>query len=149
MNELLKQGFETIPNVKIMLNIGCLMDIPTGTYLTGKYGESLLLGGLTGLTCICGGPNTFKSTISHYQLLSALNRIFSTSETSASTYDTEINIHEDRLLNFIDGFENLKDKDIIDTGIWNITDKTKYLGDEWYSKLRTFLKFKRDNLKKI
>lgn len=149
MDDFLNQGFETIPTVKLAINIGCLMDIPTGTYLKGIYGESLLLGGLTGLSCVCGGPNTFKSTISHYMMLSAANHIFSNSRTSISTYDTEINIHIDRLQSFADKFTYLKDKDVIHTGIWAITDKTKYTGDEWYKRLKEFLKAKKDNAKKI
>jgi len=49
----LKADFATIPNIKVSYNIGCLFDVPTGTYVKGKYGESILNGGLGAITGIC------------------------------------------------------------------------------------------------
>lgn len=145
---MLKQGFNPAPNIKMMFNIGALMDIPTGTYMKGQHGENILLGGLGSLTGVVGTGNSFKSTLLHYMMLSAMDRIMSSVETSASTYDTEINMHEHRLAHFADQFEHLAGKDIIQNGTWVITDKTVYYANEWYERLKDFLKSKKDHGKK-
>ena len=53
-------AFKEIDAFKIMYNVGCLLDIPTGTYIKGAHGESILNGGLGVLTAIAGRGNTFK-----------------------------------------------------------------------------------------
>jgi hypothetical protein len=133
---------ETPANVKILINIGACLDIPTGTFVFGKYGESILLGGLGWTTAVVGIGNCFKSTLMHYMTLSAASRIYSTTETAIATYDTEINIHEDRLFHFSLRFESFADKNIIQDGTWVITDKTIYYANDWYEKLKEYLKAK-------
>jgi hypothetical protein len=149
MEFLLKPEFETAPNVKILINIGALMDIPTGYYLTGKYGESILNGGLGLLTGVVGTGNLFKSTVMHYMVLSAMDKIYTTVQTSLSTYDTEVNIHEEALKRFTNRFNSFKDIDIFATGIWNISDKTIYYANQWYELLKKFLKNKKEHTSKI
>ncbi len=149
MDFLLKPAFETAPNIKVLINTGALMDIPTGFYMPGKYGESILNGGLGQLTGVVGIGNSFKSTIMHYMVLSAMNKIMATTPTSVSTYDTEVNIHEERLKGLTLRFEYLKVIDILREGLWNITDKTKYFANEWYEILKKFFKNKTDNASKL
>jgi len=139
---MLKQQFEQPAPVKILINIGALLDIPTGFYIKGIHGESILLGGLGAITAIVGRGNRYKSTIMHYMMLCAMDRILSTTETSSSTYDTEINIHESTLERFINRFDFLKDKDILRSGIWVVTDKTVYYGNKWWELLKDYLKNK-------
>lgn len=146
---LLKSNLTAAPPVKILINIGATMDIPTGFYLKGFHGESVLLGGLGMLTGMTGKGNSFKSTIVHYMTLSAADRLCSTAETSIGTYDTEMNIHEHRLAKLTERFDSFKDKDIFQEGIWTVTDKTVYYGNEWFEKLKEYLKHKKDNLKKL
>jgi len=146
---ILNQGFERPAAVKAVINIGCLMDIPTGFYVRGIRGEQVFVGGLGSLTSVCGRGNLFKSTILHYMMLSAANRMASTIDTSMSTYDTEINMHEDALKRFVDKFEYLKDMDVFRTGMWNITDKTMYLGNKWFVELKNFFKLKNANAKEL
>jgi hypothetical protein len=145
----LNQTFEQPAPVKVLINIGALLDIPTGFYIQGAKGEQVLLGGLGAVTAIVGRGNRYKSTIMHYMMLSAMDRLFSTTETSASTYDTEINIHEHALNRFVQKFDNLSNKDIINNGTWVVTDKTQYFGNKWYEKLKEYLKFKDDNKSKL
>ena len=38
--------FKPAPNLRPMLNLGCLFDIPTGRYRRGKNGEHILNAGL-------------------------------------------------------------------------------------------------------
>ena len=58
----LTANFDLIP-FRPLINVGCLFDIITGVYVRGKYGESILNGGLGMLTGIAGIGNNFKTTI--------------------------------------------------------------------------------------
>lgn len=138
----IRPAFEQAPAVKIMINIGALMDIPTGTYLFGKYGESILNGGLGFATGVVGIGNNFKSTMTHYMSLSAMNRIMASYPTQMNTFDTEVNIQEWQLKNLTKRFAYLKDIDIFHEKIWMVTDKTIYFANQWYEILKTFLKEK-------
>jgi hypothetical protein len=145
----INQNFRLPPPVKIMINIGALLDIPTGKFLKGAKGESLLLGGLPNTVGLVGQGNTYKSTIMHAMMLSAADRLSSTVETSMSTYDTEVNIHEDRLRHFASQYDSFKERDIISDGTWCVTDKTVYYANEWFENLKDFLKQKETNAKKL
>ena len=135
----LRPNFVAAPSTKIMINIGALLDIPTGTYMLGSHGESLLNGGLGLLTSVVGIGNNFKSTMLHYMALSALDRMICSTDSSLSTYDTEINIHESHLSAFTKRFPTIGQRDIIQDQTWGITDKTVYYGDKWYPVLKQFL----------
>ena len=145
----LKQNYDRPDPIKPLINIGACLDIPTGFYVKGTKGQNILLAGLGGITAIVGRGNRFKSTIMHYMMLSAADRLFSTVETSMSTYDTEINIHEHALRRFINNFANLSLRDIINEGIWNITDKTIYSGNKWYESSKEFAELKKANSNQI
>ena len=110
------------PNLKVMINIGALFDIPTGKYQFGINGESILNGGLGFLTGVVGIGNNFKSTVMHYMTIVMMARMGSNS--GASTYDTEINIHEWHLKSLFHSNPLFKGADIIEDGRWQITDKT-------------------------
>jgi hypothetical protein len=146
---MIKPELESSPAVKIMFNIGALLDIPTGYYLKGKYNENILLGGLGILTGITAKGNDFKSTLLHYMMLSAMDKIFATDTTIANTFDTEVNVHEERLSKLASMFEYLKDKNIIFNEIWTVTDKTVYFGNVWFEILKKYLKSKLENRKTI
>lgn len=146
---MLKSNLEAAPNVKLLFNIGATLDIPTGFYLKGRHGEYILLAGLGMLTGVVGRGNTFKSTVLHYMMLSAANRITSAVETSMSTYDTEINIHEEHLRRFIEKFEYLAGRDLFEEGTWTVTDKVKYYGNEYFEKTKEYVLHKIENAKKL
>lgn len=148
---ILEHGFKPAPAVKILFNVGALLDIPTGSYHTGMHGESLLNGGLGQLTGVVGIGNNFKSTVMNYMMLSAADKILQSVPTSIATYDTEINIHESHLKQFTTSlsFKSFKNMDIFSEGLWSITDKTMYYADEWYVILKDYLIKKKDSSKKI
>lgn len=146
---MIKQKFDQPDPVKLLVNIGCLFDIPTGSYIKGIHGENVLNGGVGGIVAVVGRGNRYKSTTLHFMMLSAMNRLFSTVETSASSYDTEINMHEHTLKRFLTRFDYLKDKNIIDEGYWVITDKTQYHGNKWHEKAKEFLAYKEQNISKL
>lgn len=135
---MIKPKFESATSVKILINIGATLDIPTGHFAKGLKGEYILNGGLAFLTGITGIGNNFKSTIAHFMNLSAMNKIMESHESYYNTYDTEINIHEYTLKRFTVRFNSFKDKDILADGIWQITDKVKYPGEKWYEIYKQF-----------
>ena len=128
------------PNLKIMINMGALMDIPTGKYIKGINGEMILNGGLGFLTGVVGIGNNFKSTVMHYMSITMMGRMGPLSGTS--TYDTEINIHEWHLENMFNKNPLFKGEHILDSGRWQITDKTVYHGDQWYDEVKDFMNMK-------
>lgn len=142
----LRPSFRPAPPVKIMINLGACLDIPTGTYVTGLHGESILNGGLGFLTGVAGIGNNFKSTFMHFMFLTAMSRMHGS---SGNTYDTEINIHEWHLKKFYSNIAEFGGEDIIENGRWVITDKTMYHGDEWYDILKDFMNDKRKNASKF
>lgn len=129
--------------VKVMINIGAGLDIPTGVWLKGKYGESLLNGGLGFIYGVTGIGNNFKSTVLHFMMLSAMARVMETHSSYASTYDTEINIHESHLKQLTFQFDVFKNRDIIQEGLWSITDKTVYYGNEYFEIIKKFIQDKK------
>jgi len=136
-----KPAFTEVDPYKFYYNVGCLFDIPTGKYVKGRYGENIMNGGLGLLTAIAGKGNTFKSTISHYMMLSAASKVASSGIMPyMNTYDTEMNIQLERLLDFAHQFEAFKDKDLFQIGAWSVTDKTHHIGNEWYKILKEFIK---------
>lgn len=136
----LMPGLTQAPNVKVMINIGALLDIPTGKYLPGKHGEMILNGGLGFLTGVVGIGNNFKSTIMHYMGVAMVARMGPMA--ALSTYDTEINIHEWHLAAMASLDPFLKGENIIESGRWQITDKTVYTGDQWYDEVKDFMQMK-------
>lgn len=143
----LRPPFRPTAPVKTLINIGCLFDIPTGEYTQGIHGEWILNGGLGYLTGIVGIGNSFKSTMLHYMMLTAFARMGLKS--TASTYDTEINIHESRLKHLYSSIDILKGEDIIETGRWVITDNREYTGDEYYDSLKEYMENKRKHEKSL
>lgn len=137
----LRPEFSAIPYVKISYNIGSLFDVPTGTYEFGLNGESVLNGGLGPITGVVGIGNNFKSTIMHYMMLSAMAKF---PDSTANTYDTEVNMQESRLSQIASSIPEFKGEDVIDSGRWLVTDKTLYYANEWYEIFKTFIKKKID-----
>lgn len=136
---MIPPAFEAAPNVKAMINIGALQDVPTGHYMIGQHGESILNGGLGLFTGVVGGGNLFKSTFMNYQFLTAMARI---RRSSGHTYDTEVNMqewHYDQMFVRQDAFEG---ENPLETGRWVITDKTIYGGTDWYKLYKAMLEQK-------
>lgn len=128
--------FKRAPDIRVMYNIGALFDIPTGEYIFGKHGESLLNGGLSPLTGVVGIGNNFKTTIADYFALSTLNRY---NDSTYSKYDTELNVLKSRQAHLAESFETLRSpNNPVDTGRYIITDKEMYWANEWYEEFKKF-----------
>lgn len=133
------ESFEMAPRAKAIFNVGCLLDIPTGHYVKGKHGESILLAGLYPLTGIGARANMFKSTLMDFYLLSTLDRYPSA---MAQTYDTECTKTMYRMESMAWQFPNLAGKDLEDERRAFITNKGQYQGDEWYNMLKKAMESK-------
>lgn len=150
--ELLRPGFAMAPLHKAMINIGALFDIPTGTFLKGRYGEMILNGGVANITGIAGKGNSFKSTLMHFMMTQILLRIHRMS--TGNIYDTEMNVHEWRirvLQRCLMFYANIAEEvpDLFEQQRLVVTDKTMHTGDEWYDILREYLIAKRKGGKSI
>lgn len=122
------------------------MDIISGFWLQGKYGEYILNGGLGQLNATVGKGNMFKTTILLYRVLRAMARI---KGSTGSHYDTEINVHVDRIVHLANMIREFEGEDIVLSGRWNITDRRIYTGDQWYDNTKEFLENKIANGSKI
>jgi hypothetical protein len=98
---MLRPKFDPAPEYKVMINVGAGLDIPTGHSVLGIHGESIINGGLSLLTGVVGIGNNFKSTVMDYMMLSAMDRIACSTETSGTTYDTELNRQPSRMAAYL------------------------------------------------
>ena len=133
-----------IPTTRAIINVGAGLDIPTCFIAKGKEGESIINGGLSMVTGVVGDGNLFKSTIMHYMVLSAADKV-ATSEPRIFTYDTEMNMHMDRLFRLASNLKTLTIEDLED--LWLVTDKTQHLGDEWFTIMKEYMKSKKKKIK--
>lgn len=106
------------PSLKPLLNLGANLDLFSGSYLTGKYGDSIINGGLDHITGAVGPGNCYKSTGMEYQQLTVLNRYDGGMGTA---FCTEGTLQLTRLLQL----SRHSNKRLIDDGI--LLDDTKYV----------------------
>lgn len=136
-----KPKFTEIDPYRIFYNVGCLLDIPTGSYINGLKGEKFLNGGLGVLTGVVGRANTFKSTFSHFLMLSAASKVCESGmDTYLNTYDTEMNIELTRLNEFSQSFDVFKGRDLHHEGVWSVTDRVAHIGDEYWEIFKDFIR---------
>ena len=145
-----RPNFVQPPPVKIALPVGGLLDIPTGIYIRGMHDQMILLGGIGNVTGIVGPGNSFKTTVMRYMILSALSRMDATvGESFSLSYDTELNISEERNIALSQQFDTFKDRNIVEEGMWRMTDKSIYSGNKFFGELKDYLKEKRDDRKAL
>jgi hypothetical protein len=94
------------------------------------------LGPVTG---IVGIGNNFKSTFMHFMMNTAMARF---PDSTADSYDTEVNMNEKRLASLARGILDFNGEDIIDNGRWRITDKSHHMGNEWFEIFKKYIKSK-------
>jgi hypothetical protein len=138
--------FQPAPAIRPMLNVGCLLDIPTGRYYLGKHGESILNGGMPYITGVVGRGNTYKSVIKFFMTLRVLDRYRAS---VAAVYDTESTATVERMMDIASRMPNIGGVDLTEEMRLLITDKTKYTGTEWFDRLREYLNYRIDNIKQF
>lgn len=130
------QFLPAAPKIRPYLNLGCLLDIPTGKYFKGKHGENILSGGLSYVTGVGGRGNTFKSTLAHFMLLRALDRYMNA---HGSVYDCEPpSVSYARLKQLHSWMPNIGEHDLEELGRLLVSDSTQILGNAWFAKIKEF-----------
>lgn len=127
------------PEVRPLLQIGCLLDIQTGDYYVGKHGESILNGGLAPMTGIGGRGNTFKSVLTHFFNLRVLDRYV---QAAYNPYDTEMSLTPRRLSAISCRLENIAGRDLLEEGRLLLTDTTANTGNVWFDGIKLFARAK-------
>lgn len=160
---MLAPDAELAPAIKPRFNIGAGLDIPTGQWLKGKYGEYVLNGGFGHVTGMVGIGNNFKSTSLDGMELRAMScvlmsyripekksdRVLRPFDTNFSEYDTEVNTNEEHKQELVENIPGLAGRDFFDfeKPMWRISDKTQYAGDEYFDKMKAFMLHKIKNTK--
>lgn len=144
MSSIFDTFFQAAPKVRPLLNTGCLFDIPTGKYIQGKHGESILNGGLSYITGIGGRGNSFKSVIMQYLVLCVLARYKSS---AAQFHDTETSLTLQRLMSLAMAHDDIAGIDLEEQGRLHLSDNTVMSGNLHFDKLRSFGKEKQKNPK--
>jgi len=136
--------------LKPLINIGALMDIPTGTYITGMKDEKIINGGLSGVVGVIGRGNNFKSTIIHYLMLQADNRLSASKlDIPMHTYDTEDNmsLNVERFNSFANRFNYIKENPLYHPDLWSIVSKSEMSAEEWIKQVVDLAKKKESDAK--
>lgn len=84
-------------------NVGCLLDIPTGTPITGLKGETITVGGLHPSQGVVGMGNVGKTALFLYMMGAALSRY---KDAEALAYDTETSLKKTRIYNACKAIDN-------------------------------------------
>lgn len=141
---MLKFNIEQKTSPKVMINIGALLDIPTAAIVRGRKNESIFNGGLGNATGVAGAGNNFKSSLIHYMMLSAADKIAeAVGATAMTTYDTECNIVLERLDYLASKFKHLPENITTSDKIsWEVTDKDKIPANKWMVDLNKYVEEK-------
>lgn len=145
-----KPPFEMIAPVRVCYNVGSLFDIPVGSYEKGTRGERILNGGVPAITGVVGIANNFKSAVADFFAF-GVYRIFRYNDNAyGMKYDTEVNTSEKRQRQLAITMSGLLgDINPIDNGRWIISDKTQYMGNEWFEKYKDYVKFREKERKHL
>jgi hypothetical protein len=136
--------FNTVPSMPIMrpmFNVGCGIDIVTGTYHTGRYGESILSGGLSASQSVIGPPNANKTTLIAFMNLAVCENI---DDYKWNLYDTEISGNYSRIRQLSIPFPKMSQiphgdptLDAMEAKVL-ITSSNDILGDAYFQKVTQF-----------
>lgn len=136
--------FTSSPELMPFLNLGAGFDIPTGSYVMGSKGESILNGGLAHVTGITGGGNKFKSTVMWYMLLTVLDRYFGS---DGLAYDTEMSLAIKRLYQLALKMDNIGGINLQDQERLNVTSSVQYIGNKFFEEYKIGAKEREANPK--
>lgn len=133
------------PTFRPAINLGALLDIPTGKYEQGKHGEMIMNGGLSSLTGIASRPNNFKTALAIYMLAAARRAM---PGCSAIAYDTEGTLNGTTRLDALSkAMPEISHIDWENDEQYMFTDLSRYSGDEFFTLFRTVVGEKTKNEK--
>ena len=124
-------GAPVAKSVRPQYNVGCLMDHPSGSYLLGRHGESILNSGLNLVNGIIGPQNSFKTALALYLFLTVLSRYIGS---MLVIYDTEGSFSYTRLNRMFRNIERLKDLVVSseDSDRVHLVEGVEMLGDDFF-----------------
>jgi len=132
-------------SIKPLTNIGALMDIPTGTFITGERGERILNGGAAAVTAVAGLGNMFKSTLMHFIAMKSSDTIaYSTGKAMVHTYDTEDNMifNLDRINKLTSRMKSIPKDPLYDDDVWSFISKSDMSAEDWIETVHKSVKEK-------
>ena len=129
---LFQAKFKPAPEFRPSFNIGSCMDLPVSEFYKGKYGEYVINGGFGSMMAFSGPGNSNKSTASDYAHVQVMDRLLHTCPTPLAKYDTEETATTRRIETLAKSTLYLKDIDIVDTGLYLLTNRSTMPGEEYY-----------------
>ena len=133
------------PPPRMGLNVGAGLDIPTGYFIKDRKGNDVLLGGLSNLQGEMGDPNTDKTTLAIYMMLSGLNTIAYSYMSELMIYCSEGTLRVERINNLSKQFEHL-DRNEYEELIMSFHSIAEITPEEWYDKVfADYVKKKRES----
>lgn len=130
---------EAKPEIRPMLNVGCLLDIPSGRWRVGMKGESIIDGGRPHIVGIGGRGNMYKSMLAHYYEVMCAARYGDYYRGMA--YDTEGSLDILRFVEISEGAGvDVSNHFRTNSETFVLTDSSKYLGDTMFKIVKDSLK---------
>ncbi|AXH70753.1 UvsX protein [Vibrio phage BONAISHI] len=150
MFNLIKQQVPATDAVHVAFPVGCLMDIPTGTFHRGFRGNWIMSGGYADIDSVVGPGHTWKTEQALYPILTILGHIPSA---GALIYDTENSLTYERVelrRPFYEGLENfdLRKEQYEESPRFYLTSSAKIDGDEFFEIVKGFAKVRQKEAKK-
>jgi hypothetical protein len=132
-----------VPSADLVINlpIGPLFDLIYCEFSKGKYGETIVNGGLPQYVVIIGSVNNYKTTIMHYLTIAPFSKIIEAGYPSRiDTLDTEMSMKMSRLYQLAEKI-NPHLADVIKYS-WNLTNTNAIAINDWVAKFEDMVESK-------
>lgn len=138
--------FTPAPQLRPRPCLGSLLDIPSGRYHKGKYGDNILNGGFSNFMGIGGRGNTFKTALTISMNYTVLDRY---PGSDLTIYDAEITAAWDRLEDMAVRYSNIDFQTMVDEGRIILTSAAEHSGNEWWKAVRDLSAQRQKDAKKL
>lgn len=130
---LFQSKHKPAPEFRPSFNIGACMDLPTAEFYTGKHGEYIMSGGFGNMVAFSGPGNSNKTGLADFGHAQMLDRLLMTAPSQYSKYDTEEQAAPARFVNLCKHNKlYLHQVDLLDTGMYLLTNRSTEPGEEYY-----------------
>lgn len=128
----------------LLQNVGCLLDIPTGTYVKGASDEMILNGGVGNTTGVTGRAKTFKSTLAWHCELTIMDHCYSA---EMNKHDTEQSTSNLRAMNLAHNMPHIGGHNLMKEGRLTLTKSDTTPGNVWFDNVKDIAEAKSKNPK--
>ena len=121
----------------VNISIGPLFDLVYCEFLKGKYGETIVNGGLPQYTAVIGSVNNYKTTLMLHMTMVGLMRTLEAGYPSqVETLDTEISMKLTRIMQLAKSLDPNGDMGLVEyiKRYWHISDTNSVSTNEWVTK---------------